>query len=157
MMTRHNIVVARKLLAVVSSRATALLQVLLFRAWSNGRYPQLATSLAPLIDQMRAVRQQHNAPVEATRRGELARLVLRLHELDGNLDGLSNDLDVLRQCVALAAANERPKLSPKGRPTMAGKLAQRSILARRARTRAFSRCFVGKLIQRLMSFRRSLV
>ena len=96
---------ATELLVVVSSGTTALLQVLLFRAWLNARYPQHAKSLAPLIEQLRVERQQHRALVEATRRVGLARLVLRLHELDGKLDGLCNDLSVLRRCVALAVSN----------------------------------------------------
>lgn len=77
----------------------ALLQVLLFRAWLNARHPQHAESLAPLVEQLRVAQQQHNALMEAARRGELARFVLRLHELDGKLDGLCNDLSVLRQLV----------------------------------------------------------
>ena len=96
MMTTHVITVASELLAVVSSGTTALLQVLLFCAWLNGRYPQHAKSLAPLIEELRVVQQQHKALV-ATRRGDFARLVLRLHELDGKLDGLCNDLKILRQ------------------------------------------------------------
>lgn len=132
-----------------------MLQVLLFRAWLNGRYPQSATSLEPLIE--RVVRQQRNTLVEATRRGELASLALRLHELDRNLDGLCNDLGFLQQRVALAAANGRSKLRPERRPKMDGNVAERSFLARRGRCRAFSRCIVDKLLQTLMSFRRSLV
>jgi len=132
-----------------------LLQVLLFRAWLNGRYPQSATSLEPLIE--RVVRQQRNTLVEATRRGELASLALRLHELDRNLDGLCNDLGFLQQRVARAAANRRSKLRPERRPKMDGNVAERSIFTRRGRCRAFSRCIVDKLIQTLMSFRRSLV
>ena len=92
------ITVAAELLTVISSGTTALLQVLLFRAWLNARYPQHAKSLAPLVEHLRA-QQQRNVLVEATRRGELARLVLRLHELDSKLNGLFNDLNVLRQRV----------------------------------------------------------
>jgi hypothetical protein len=103
MMTRRIIIVATELLAVVSSGTTALLQVLLFCAWLNGRNPQFATSLAPLIAQLRVVQQQHKALEKVICPGELARLVLHLHELDGKLDSLCNDLDVLRQRVALAA------------------------------------------------------
>lgn len=99
MMTRHIITVATELLAVVSSGTVALLQVLLFCAWLNGRYPQHAKSLAPLIEELRVVQQQHNALVAATRRGDFARLALRLHELDSKFDGLCNDLKILRQCV----------------------------------------------------------
>src|SRR5689334_6383964 len=97
------ITVETELLVVVSSGTTALLQVLLFRAWLNACYPQHAKSLAALVEQLR--QQQHNALMEAARRAELARFVLRLHELDGKLDGLCNDLNVFRQCLALAVSN----------------------------------------------------
>lgn len=119
MMTTHVMTVASELLVVVSSGTAALLQVLLFCAWLNERYPQHAKSLAPIIEELQAVQQQHNALVTATRRREFARLVFRLHELDGKVDGLGNDLKILRQSVASAVWRRRDSMQVKDKQFVA--------------------------------------